>query len=71
MTLGVQPRREHIPPELFDHWYAAERVEPCCCGGFLRADPTSERRVREEIETHQRSERHRQWRDAGMPGLGR
>ena len=39
------------------------RIEPCACGGLLRANPNDERNVREEAERHNASFFHRAWRE--------
>ena len=41
--------------------FAGDRVEPCACGGFLRADPANARTVRAIVVGHRRTWRHQAW----------
>jgi hypothetical protein len=75
MTIGVMPLRpvpsmrdlERLPTsamaeaDLVAGYAGAVRVEPCACGGVIRAH-ANDRAIAYAVTGHNASERHRAWR---------
>lgn len=59
----MRNRMEPIAPivERALPYRAAERIAPCVCGGFVVADPVSEKLVELAVKAHQGTLRHQNW----------
>lgn len=63
MSLGVawEPLVTGDEARTLSRYRSQERVEPCACGGTLRAFPSDES-IRNAVLNHQQTGAHRLWR---------
>lgn len=67
MALGVSWDRPPAPLSERDLWSGyghGWRIEPCACGGAIRAATTSDGAITAAVLEHQQTDQHATWRAA-------